>query len=235
MVRVSRPEGILRHIAFGIGIFFGLMGIAMLAMRLRLCVAGACLMTRTTLISQTTSEHRRSLILYRCLPLTVTADCIADIILSALPVWFLRDMKLRRKRKVLISSAFSATMVINIVTVVEAVMLFQSDLTSGSIIFEHVKVACSMLVCNLLVIVTFAYRILHKGNMGIEDFMPETSKIEFTTVDLELTQETSRMWSSLSGTTKSSTWSIHDSRSKSSRSIVIVASQMDVEEVEECR
>ena len=102
-------------------------------------------------------------------------------------------------------------MVINVVTIIEAVALFKL-ITSGSIIFEHVKVACSMIVCNLLVIVTFVYRILHKGETDIEDSISETDKIEFTTVDLAqggYSQETS-MGRSLpvsSETTKSSTWS----------------------------
>ena len=101
-------------------------------------------------------------------------------------------------------------MVINVVTIIEAVALFKL-ITSGSIIFEHVKVACSMIVCNLLVIVTFVYRISHKGETGIEDSKPETDKIEFTTVDLAqggFTQETSRGKSCY--TLESSIWPLED-------------------------
>lgn len=161
----------------------------------------------------------------------MTADFIADVLLSALPIRFLGSVKLSRQRKILISSALSASMVINIVTVMQAVAFFQR-LTSGSIIFEHVKVACSMIVCNLLVIATFIYRILHKGNTSMEDSIHETSRIEFTTVDLaqaEITQETSKgmSLSAPSGTTKSSTWSFHGSRSKVSRSVATVASRID--------
>lgn len=57
IVRVSHPEGILRHIALGIGTFFGMMGIATLALRTQLCIVNACLMTKTVLIAQTTSEY----------------------------------------------------------------------------------------------------------------------------------------------------------------------------------
>ena len=162
--------------------------------------------------------------------LIVTADCIADALLSTLPIWFLHDMKLDRKRRILISSAFSATMVIDIVTVVEAIVLLRSRLTSGTIIFEHVKVACSLVVCNLLVIVAFIYRTLHKGDM--EDAIP--SKVEFTTVDLnqvEPGEEISRGWLSSSAVTKSSAWSFHGSQSKIPRSTGV---RIDTERVEEC-
>ncbi|KAF8434784.1 hypothetical protein L210DRAFT_968463 [Boletus edulis BED1] len=192
VVRVSRPEGMLRHIALSIGVLFGLLGIAMLGLRLRLCLTMKCLMTRTILIVQTTT------------------DGIADVLLSALPIWFLRSLKLSRKRKILVSSALSASMVINIVTVIETVAFFQS-VTSGTIIFEHVKVACSMIVCNLLVIVTFVYRVLRKDRLGLEDSIPETrNRIEFTTIDFAqggLSEETSKGMPSSALTTGSSTWS----------------------------
>lgn len=70
----------------------------------------------------------------------MTADCVADVLLTGLPVLLLRGMKLNRKRKLLILSTFSASMVINVVTVVQAVVLFQY-ITSGTIIVGHVKVS----------------------------------------------------------------------------------------------
>ena len=57
MVRVSRPEGNLRHIALGVGVLFGFIGVVMLAVRLHLCLDDACLMTTPTLIIQTISKH----------------------------------------------------------------------------------------------------------------------------------------------------------------------------------
>lgn len=128
-------------------------------------------------------------------------------------------------------------MVINIVTIVEAVAVFQL-LTSGSIVFEHVKVACSMMVCNLLVIVTFVYRILHKGEMGIEDSIPDTSKVEFTTIDLAIgghSHETSmgRSLAAPSETTNSSTWSFPHNQSKASGSVAAAPSRIYVEWEEE--
>lgn len=148
--------------------------------------------------------------------------------MSILPIWFLRSVKLNRKRRILISSALSASVVINILTVTQAVVFFHS-VTSGSIVFEHVKVACSMIVCNLLVIVALVYRALHKGNTGFHDSRPDASKtIEFTTVDVaqaEFTQETSRGTPLSALKTKSSTWSFRGSScSKASGSVTAAMS-----------
>ncbi|KAH0834882.1 hypothetical protein J3R83DRAFT_10527 [Lanmaoa asiatica] len=163
IVRVSCPEGVLRRIAVGIGVSFGIMGLWMLGQRLQVCLAYDCLITRILFIAQ------------------ITTDCVGDLLLSALPIWCLRGTSLKSKQKILVASAFSASIVISIVTVVEAVM-FSRSVSSGSIIFEHVKVACSMIVCNLLVIVTFVYRILHKDEADLEDSASEATKMLFTTV-----------------------------------------------------
>lgn len=57
IVRVSRPEGRLRHISLGTGILFGILGAAMIGKRLQGCLAKGCLMTRALLIAQTTSKQ----------------------------------------------------------------------------------------------------------------------------------------------------------------------------------
>ena len=91
-----------------------------------------------------------------------------------------------------------------------------------------------MMVCNLLVIVTFVYRILHKDETGFGDSLHEmrSTMIEFTTIDLAeggLSQETSKVTSSVpSGRTKSSTWSFRaGSRSKTSGSVAVAVSRVD--------
>lgn len=57
IVRVSRPEGMLRSIALGIGTLFGIMGAGMVGQRVQVCLTNHCLMTKQLLIAQTTSEH----------------------------------------------------------------------------------------------------------------------------------------------------------------------------------
>ena len=83
-----------------------------------------------------------------------------------------------------------------------------------------------MMVCNLLVIVTFVYRIVHRGDeIGDEDSTPDASRIEFTTVDLAQLEGLSAL------TAKSSTWSFRGgSRSKTSTSVTAAAASLIWEE-----
>lgn len=67
------------------------------------------------------------------------ADIISDIILVAVPVQFLRDVRLPRDCRILVFSAFSASLLISGVTILHSVLLFQ-ETTSTTIIIGHVKV-----------------------------------------------------------------------------------------------
>ncbi|KIK94731.1 hypothetical protein PAXRUDRAFT_827716 [Paxillus rubicundulus Ve08.2h10] len=163
MVRVSHPGPALKRIAYCIGVAFGIMWLSFCAERLEDCLRNACLMERPLAISQT------------------IMDTIGDVLLTGLPIRFLRDVKLDRKRRILITSAFSASLIINLVTVLEAVFMFR-PMTSGTIIITHVKTALSLVVCNLLVLVPLVYRIIHRRDL--EDSEREGTRVEFTTVDL---------------------------------------------------
>lgn len=100
-------------------------------------------MERPLAISQTTCEHssgKKSCVKLPYAHSVFSVDTIGDVLLTGLPIRFLRDVKLNRKRRILITSAFSASLIINIVTVLEAVFMFQ-PMTSGTIIISHVKVS----------------------------------------------------------------------------------------------
>ena len=66
------------------------------------------------------------------------ADCLGDILLTALPIIFLLDMKLSRERMISIFATFSASMVINVLTVTQATVPLKPD-TSGSVVIAHTK------------------------------------------------------------------------------------------------
>ena len=68
----------------------------------------------------------------------LTADILADILLTVLPIVFLHGVKLSREPRILILSTFSVSMVINVVTIIHAIFLFELD-TSGSIFIGHIK------------------------------------------------------------------------------------------------
>ncbi|KIK95518.1 hypothetical protein PAXRUDRAFT_826936 [Paxillus rubicundulus Ve08.2h10] len=162
MVRVSHPGPALKRIAYYIGVAFGIMWLSFCAERLEDCLGDACLMERPLAISQ------------------IIMDTIGDVLLTGLPIRFLRDVKLDRKQRILITSAFSASLIINIMTVLEAVFMFH-PMTSGTAatIISHVKTALSLVVCNLLVLIPLIYRVVHR-----RDLEHEETRVEFTTVDL---------------------------------------------------
>lgn len=68
---------------------------------------------------------------------------MADILLTTLPILFLRHTKLCRKCKNLILSMFSASMVINVVTILHATVLFK-PVSLESVILAHVKVSARL-------------------------------------------------------------------------------------------
>ncbi|KIJ63209.1 hypothetical protein HYDPIDRAFT_113820 [Hydnomerulius pinastri MD-312] len=165
IVRVSQPSPRSKRVATLIGVSFGLMWLVLSIQKLEICLHNSCMIGHSVAIAQ------------------IITDSIADILLVALPIRFLRNVKLSRKRRILISSAFSATILITVVTILHSVVLFGPSST-GTIIIGHVKAAVSLIVCNLLVIVTFVYRVLHRDEVDLDDSIIETSQIEFTTVDL---------------------------------------------------
>ncbi|KAG9311716.1 hypothetical protein JVU11DRAFT_7954 [Chiua virens] len=153
--------------------------------------------------------------------------CFADLLLTTLPIIFLRKVKLCRKRKILIFATFSASTVINVVTIVQATYLFNKSAPTAAVIVAYVKTGLAVIVCNLLVIVTFIYRVLHKDQMDLD--APNSTAIEFTTVDLSLegwSAETSKGASIPArscSTTRSSTWSYRPMGSLASKLSSVVA------------
>ncbi|KAF8549681.1 hypothetical protein OG21DRAFT_1488336 [Imleria badia] len=91
-----------------------------------------------------------------------TADIISDIILVAAPIRFLRDVRLHRDSRILIISAFSASILITGVTILHSILLFQ-ETTNTTLIIGHIKAALALFVCNALVLVTFVYRLCRKS------------------------------------------------------------------------
>ncbi|KIJ63210.1 hypothetical protein HYDPIDRAFT_156758 [Hydnomerulius pinastri MD-312] len=163
IVRAANPSPQLRRAAWLTGCSFALMWIALIAQRIVICVQHSCEIAQTVAISQ------------------LITDVFSDCILVALPIRLLRGTKLSRRRRILILSAFSASLLITAVTILHSAVLFQSTST-GIILIGHVKTALAIFVCNLLVIVTFIYRVCRRDRTFDVDHSEE--ELEFTSVDL---------------------------------------------------
>ncbi|OJA10984.1 hypothetical protein AZE42_09308 [Rhizopogon vesiculosus] len=85
-------------------------------------------------------------------------DVIADASLVVVPLHLWKNVGLTRGRKFLVLSIFSSSLLITVVTIPHSITIFRTH-SAAKIIFAHIKAALSLFICNLLVIVTFAYRV----------------------------------------------------------------------------
>ncbi|KAH7923934.1 hypothetical protein BV22DRAFT_548896 [Leucogyrophana mollusca] len=166
VIRIVNPEPGPQRFARWVAASFGAMWIALASQKLYICYHHACLMGRSVAVSQ------------------LITDTVSDIILVAMPFHLLRGVKLSRNRRILLSCTFSASFLITAVTIVHSGLLFGTA-TFVTTIVAHVKAALSLIVCNLLVIVAFVYRVFHKnGDIDLDHSFVDSEPVHFTTIDL---------------------------------------------------
>ena len=156
-VRVTNPIRKTRLACQGIGLCFWIMWIVLLVQKYIICHHNGCVMGNSVAISQ------------------LITDSVSDIALVILPIWLLRNVKLCSKRRAMILSAFTASLSITIVTIAHSIILFGSP-SYVAVIVAHLKTALSLVVCNLLIIVSFIYRLCGWNTCN--------DRTTFTTVDL---------------------------------------------------
>lgn len=92
----------------------------------------------------------------------LTTDVVADIVLVAIPWVLLSRLRLPSAHRILLSTIFSASLVTTAVSIPHAVYVLGpegllSDITA------HVEAGISLIVANMLVIVTYLYRVIKRG------------------------------------------------------------------------
>lgn len=165
IIRVTNHSNfkVHRQIAYLIAVSFACMWAALLAHRLTLCAYHSCHMGKSVAFS------------------VLITDTIADFVLVATPLKFWRNTGLSRSTKILVLSSFSASLLITAVTIPHSIILIKVRKPGTvTIIFAHVKSALSLVVCNLLVIVTFVYRVCWKETFDLDQ--PVTSRGVLTSV-----------------------------------------------------
>ncbi|KAH7914270.1 hypothetical protein BJ138DRAFT_1144220 [Hygrophoropsis aurantiaca] len=174
IIRVSNPAPEPRRLAICILVFFGLMWLGLLGQKIYICDLEGCVMKQSLAIAQ------------------LITDTISDAILVVMPWRLLRDIKLSDNRRILISCAFSASLLITVVTILHSVLLFGNPSTV-TVAIAHIKAAISLIVCNLLVIVTFVYRAFRKfGGVDLDHSFVGSEPLVFTSIDLaQLTMSSS--------------------------------------------
>ncbi|KAG1748951.1 uncharacterized protein EDB91DRAFT_824889 [Suillus paluster] len=93
-------------------------------------------------------------------------DCLSDAILIVLPLRLLWSLKLPKRQRRMILAIFSSGIVVTIVSIFRGICQIAryGTVLSSATSFQ---IAMSLLVCNLLVVVTFLYRIF--GFAGADD------------------------------------------------------------------
>lgn len=163
IIRITNHSdcGFHQRITYLIAGSFACMWAALVAQKINICQFHACQMASSVALSQ------------------LITDVIADTSLVAAPLHLWKDIRFPRRRKILIMSAFSASILITVITIPHSIILFKIS-RATPLLLAHVKAALSLVICNLLVIVTFVYRVCWKETFDLDQ--PLTSLGVFTSV-----------------------------------------------------
>ncbi|KAJ8515298.1 hypothetical protein ONZ45_g7276 [Pleurotus djamor] len=100
--------------------------------------------------------------------MTLVTDIVADILLIAIPMIMIYSYQMAKSLRRLFMSVFAASILTSLASIVYVTFLFGARGWGPGLglivaITSHLEAAVSLLVCNILVIVTFFYRISHHG------------------------------------------------------------------------
>ncbi|KAG1741474.1 uncharacterized protein EDB91DRAFT_1130660 [Suillus paluster] len=151
IIRVANYSGskIHKQVTYLIAVSFACMWAASVAQKIIICEFHSCYMGESVAVT-----------------LLIT-DVIADASLVAAPLYLWKNVGFSRSRKILVLSSFGASLLITAITIPHSILLLEVH-TTTTLIFAHVKTALSLIICNLLVIVTFAYRVCLKETFDLD-------------------------------------------------------------------
>ncbi|KAG1752805.1 hypothetical protein EDB19DRAFT_967543 [Suillus lakei] len=137
-----------KQITYLIAVSFACMWVALVVQKINQCQFHSCQMAESVALSH------------------LITDIIADASLVAAPLHLWRNVGLSRSRKILVLSTFGTSLLITAVTIPHSIILLKVHNTT-TLIFAHVKAALSLIICNLLVIVTYLYRVCSKDTVDL--------------------------------------------------------------------
>ncbi|KAG2069005.1 hypothetical protein BDR04DRAFT_1056138 [Suillus decipiens] len=143
---------------------FGCMWTALLVLKINICKFDSCRMGKSVGISH------------------LVTDIIADITLVVVPLYLLGTIGHPRSSMILVQFVFGASLLVLAFTIPHSVLLLHDIFNTNALMFAHIKVAFSLIICNLLVIVTFLYRVYLKDTSDINQ--PLASNGVFTSIIL---------------------------------------------------
>ncbi|KAG1778477.1 hypothetical protein EV702DRAFT_1277813 [Suillus placidus] len=149
--------------------------------------AGLCVMMlaqKTYFCARSFDPDRIDCVLGRSVAATQFAtDAVSDLALVLMPIRLLREIHLPKSQRILILSVFSTGIVVSLASIIHVIFVVQTDVYMQSITAQ-VELALSLIVCNLLVIVTCIYNVLRREDLDADHRLstPTQTGLCFTTV-----------------------------------------------------
>ncbi|KAG9218090.1 hypothetical protein CCMSSC00406_0010249 [Pleurotus cornucopiae] len=99
---------------------------------------------------------------------TLVTDIVADVILIAIPVIMMWGVPMVKQFRRLFFAVFAASILTSLASIVYVTFLFGARGWGPGLgvivaVTSHLEAAVALLVCNILVIVTYFYRVSHEG------------------------------------------------------------------------
>ncbi|KAH7923543.1 hypothetical protein BV22DRAFT_574608 [Leucogyrophana mollusca] len=174
IIRLAPPRERMRKISFCVAAGFGIMGVGLLVQKLYICGHDRSWYGNYAPLSCQLGTSVGAL--------QIATDFISDLALVFLTIKLLREVNLPRDQRILILSIFSTSILISLLSVVHVIFILDTD-KYLQVITAQVEIALSLVICNLLVIVTYIYGIVRREDLEL-DHRRRTRTILFTTVDL---------------------------------------------------
>jgi len=92
----------------------------------------------------------------------VSTDCISDAILVILPLKILWRVKLPRRQRRMILTVFASSAIVSIFSLVHGIPQTLPDTSIQFSLTLNLETTSALVVCNLLVLVTYMYRVFRK-------------------------------------------------------------------------
>ncbi|EGO21195.1 hypothetical protein SERLADRAFT_476072, partial [Serpula lacrymans var. lacrymans S7.9] len=150
IVRLAPPALRIRYLALCSSVLFALMWVALLVQKLYLCGHN---------IDWYDSSTAQCRLASSVAILQVVTDVVSDALLVALPIRLLRNVNLPKNQRKLILSVFSSSVLITLVCVIHIIFVIKPAVSLQTITGQ-LEIALSLIICNLLVIVTYLYGVI---------------------------------------------------------------------------
>ncbi|KAG1739386.1 uncharacterized protein EDB91DRAFT_1024408, partial [Suillus paluster] len=140
ILRVADPRCTIRWVVYGVISCFAVMWTALIVQKVFTCVYHGCSIGSDIAIAD------------------LVTDSISDLMLVIMPTYLLRDVGLTYHQRILVTSVFCASLLTTAMAIPLSVLLLVAPVSGTALIFAHVKSATSLIIANLLVIISFVYR-----------------------------------------------------------------------------